>query len=118
MTNSTIQPAEVERDQYGYWTHPDYFEPANGNEYGMPGEFDAWIKANNLEIIEAWLECDDNAIELLEKYEAGDADISGWQPQQPSGYGWFVASIHDTEDGPICIWLRHAAPTQKEQSND
>ena len=32
-----------------------------------------------------------------------------------SGDGWFVGSIHDTEDGPICIWLRHAAHTAQEQ---
>ncbi|MCV5421355.1 hypothetical protein OFN47_32105, partial [Escherichia coli] len=24
----------------------------------------------------------------------------------PEGEGWFVGSIHDTEDGPVCIWLR------------
>lgn len=115
MTNSTIQPVDVKRDQYGYWTHPDYFEPANGNEYGMPEEFDAWLDANNLGFVVAWLESDDNSLELLEKYEAGDADISDWQPVKPDGDGWFVGSIHDTEDGPICIWLRHAAPTVQEQ---
>ena len=35
-------------------------------------------------------------------------DISAWQPETPAGGGWFVGSIHDTEDGAVCIWLRHA----------
>ncbi|EPV4612083.1 hypothetical protein ACV4SA_004811, partial [Escherichia coli] len=21
--------------------------------------------------------------------------------------GWFIGSIHDTEDGPVCVWLRN-----------
>ncbi|HGV2417417.1 TPA: hypothetical protein ACNCFI_004887, partial [Escherichia coli] len=33
-------------------------------------------------------------------------DIAAWEPERPEGEGWFVGSIHDTEDGPVCIWLR------------
>ncbi|HFO4393433.1 TPA: hypothetical protein ACHJWK_005297, partial [Escherichia coli] len=25
------------------------------------------------------------------------------------GDGWFIGSIHDTEDGPVCVWLRNKA---------
>ncbi|MGM8734492.1 hypothetical protein ACS6LA_22420, partial [Enterobacter hormaechei subsp. xiangfangensis] len=25
----------------------------------------------------------------------------------PAGDGWFVGSIHETEDGAVCIWLRN-----------
>jgi hypothetical protein len=39
-----IKALPVERDQYGYWTHPDYFKPANGREYGLKREFDAWLE--------------------------------------------------------------------------
>ncbi|EHS1468042.1 hypothetical protein KVU04_000898, partial [Salmonella enterica subsp. enterica serovar Typhimurium] len=34
-------------------------------------------------------------------------DISAWQPEAPEGERWFVGSIHDTEDGEVCIWLRN-----------
>jgi hypothetical protein len=44
--------------------------------------------------------------EQLEALEAGDADISEWIPTPPAGEGWFIGSIHDTEDGPVCYWLR------------
>ncbi|HFY0714224.1 TPA: hypothetical protein ACIGWI_005050, partial [Escherichia coli] len=30
-------------------------------------------------------------------------------PEAPEGEGWFVGSIHDTEDGAVCIWLRQEA---------
>ena len=33
-------------------------------------------------------------------------DISSWQPSGIKGDGWFVGSIHDTDDGAVCIWLR------------
>lgn len=33
-------------------------------------------------------------------------DISAWEPETPDGEGWFVGSIHDSEDGAVCIWLR------------
>lgn len=109
-----ITATEVQRDEYGYWTHPDYFEPANGNEYGFPGEFDAWLGRNNLELSLLALECDDAAADIAEKYADGelDCDISSWEPTKPDGDGWFIGSIHDTEDGPYCIWLR-AAPAEE-----
>lgn len=28
-----ITAVPVERDSHGFWTHPDYFVPANGNEF-------------------------------------------------------------------------------------
>lgn len=107
-----IQPIEVKRDEYGFWTHPDYFEPANGNEFGVPGEFEAWLAAHSLEVYTLGLEYDDNASDFAEKYADGkfDGDISGWTPSKPEGDGWFIGSIHDTEDGPYCIWLRAIEP--------
>ncbi len=38
--------------------------------------------------------------------DAAGPDIAVWEPERPEGEGWFVGSIHDTEDGPVCIWLR------------
>ncbi|KAA0264819.1 hypothetical protein [Hafnia alvei] len=107
MTNSTIQPAEVKRNQEGYWTHPEYEKFCGDREFISTTEFDVWTKSNNLE----W------AVDFPDETLSG-CHMPEWQPEIPDGEGWFVGSIHDTEDGPICIWLRHAAPTQKEQSND
>lgn len=102
----TITAVPVERDNRGFWTHPDYFEPANGNEFGVEGEFDAWKALNRVVGKLEWMDCEDNAEELQAAYEAGDCDLSMWQPKPPAGDCWFLASIHDTEDGPVCCWLR------------
>ena len=39
----------VERDQYGYWTHPLYDEFCDGRESISPDEFNAWLDKNVLE---------------------------------------------------------------------
>ncbi|EHU9778498.1 hypothetical protein KZ562_005197, partial [Escherichia coli] len=44
--------------------------------------------------------------------DADGPDISAWEPERPEGDGWFIGSIHDTEDGPVCIWLRNCEVTQ------
>lgn len=108
ISAASINELPVQRDQYGFWTHPAFFEPAGGNEYGLPGEFDEWLNKNNLESYALALECDANASDVAEQYAFGalDCDVSSWQPSKPEGDGWFIGSIHDTEDGPYCIWLR------------
>ncbi|WP_246169894.1 hypothetical protein [Yersinia canariae] len=106
MMIKTITAAPVERDALGFWTHPDFFGPANGNEFGVEGEFDAWKALNRVTGAISWMECEENGEELQAAYDAGDCDLSMWHPTPPAGDGWFLASIHDTEDGPVCYWLR------------
>ncbi|ARZ00759.1 hypothetical protein [Yersinia ruckeri] len=106
MMIKTITAVPVERDECGFWTHPDYFEPANGREFGVEAEFKAWKTLNRVTGALSWMEGEDNADELNAAYESGDCNISAWQPTPPAGDGWFMASIHDTEDGPVCYWLR------------
>lgn len=100
-----ITAVEPQRDENGYWTHPDYFVPANGMEFGAPGEFEAWKDANRVTGALQWMENHATA-EQIEAYGSGDGDISQWNPTPPPGDGWFIASIHDTEDGPVCYWLQ------------
>lgn len=95
-----IAPLPVERDQYGYWTHPVYNDFCDGREHIPTAEFNAWMDANGLE----W------TVDYRDEEDIDPAvdgyDISKWQPEAPAGEGWFVGSIHDTEDGAVCIWLR------------
>lgn len=97
-----IQPIEVQRDSYGYWTHPDYLAFCDGREFISTAEMDKWMEENGLE----W------RVEYRDEDEIdqhGDGyDISTWQPSGIKGDGWFVGSIHDTDDGAVCIWLRAA----------
>lgn len=96
-----IKPLPVERNQYGYWTHPVYEEFCDGREYISNEEFNVWMKANGLE----W-KVDYRDEEDIDP-EVDGYDLSTWQPEAPAGEGWFVGSIHDTDDGAVCLWLRY-----------
>jgi hypothetical protein len=100
---SSITALPVERDQYGCWTHPAYDKFCDGRDHIPNSEFHAWVKANGLE----WGYClrDESFDDLGDEWP--DADFSMWQPEPPEGDGWFVDSIHDSEDGPVCIWFRN-----------
>lgn len=106
--SAKVTPVQVERDQYGYWTHPVYNDFCDGREHIPTDEFNAWMDANGLE----W------TVDYREEEEIDPAvdgyDISKWQPEAPAGDGWFVGSIHDTEDGAVCIWLRNKSEPSPE----
>ncbi|WP_041930983.1 hypothetical protein [Pantoea ananatis] len=99
----TLNPVHVERDKYGYWSHPDYLVFCDGREYIPTEEFNQWMKAKGLE----W-KVDYRDEEEIEP-EVDGYDLSTWNPEAPPGDGWFVGSIHDTDDGAVCIWLRAKA---------
>ncbi|WP_313135628.1 3'-5' exonuclease [Stutzerimonas nitrititolerans] len=106
-----LSPMTVVRDECGHWTHPAW--PQDGEENAIPK---GWFaeKCHELSIVE--METDASE-ELTDAYfEQGSPDCSAWQPSEPPGKGWFIFSIHDTEDGPVCIWVRphtDAAPAQE-----
>ncbi|MDZ4030221.1 hypothetical protein U0868_01440 [Kluyvera ascorbata] len=101
MTKLVAMP--VERDEDGYWTHPAYAEFCGEREYISPEEFNDWLEDCGLEWKVIYRDEDDIDPEV------DGYDISTWQPESPAGDGWFVGSIHDTEDGAVCIWLRQGA---------
>ena len=95
----------VERDEHGFWTHPvfDQF----GDEEVIPK---GWFNERGVEVSCVRFEYD--APEELQTnwFEDGAPDCSAWCPSRPEGDGWFVLSIHDTNDGPVCAWGRHTEP--------
>jgi hypothetical protein len=84
------------------------------NEYPAPGEFEAWAKAQGVEVYTLSLDADPAADDIQAAYEVGEADVSAWNPTPPIGEGWFLASIHDTEDGPYSVWFRRNTEEQAE----
>lgn len=95
-----IKPMEVKRDQYGYWSHPDYLAFCDGREFIPSAEFNQWMESQGLQWSVSYRD--------EEEVEPGidGSDVFSWGPKSPAGEGWFVGSIHDTEDGAVCIWLR------------
>ena len=97
-----IQPLQVERDECGFWTHPAW--PDDGDECALPF---SWFGDHGLEY--CIVEMENDAPEGMMEAWMGDRDYdcTPWQPSKPAGEGWFTFSIHDTEDGPVCVWVRH-----------
>lgn len=56
----------------------------------------------------------EKVIAKLQRFEAcvsdGQVNCSAWEIQHPAEPGWFILSIHDAEDGPVCIWGRQVTP--------
>ncbi len=97
-----IQPLPVARDAIGYWTHPDW--PSVEDEL-IPY---TWFDSRGLEVREQAFEYDASEEVQASWLAEGIADCSAWHPTKPDGEGWFIFSIHDTDDGPICVWVRQA----------
>lgn len=106
MTNKTIEAVTVERDEYGFWSHPLY-----PDHEMLEREWQQWLDSHNLEHYYSWLECS-NDLNAVNHYLAHQT-FAKWNPEKPAGKGWFIGSIHDTEDSPVCVWLR-----QKGVGND
>ena len=96
-----IQALPVERDDMGFWTHSAW--PKDGDEDAIPK---GWFAEQGLEL--CIVEMDgDGPEELTEQwFDNGLCDCTPWEPSKPEGDGWFMFSLHDTEDGPICVWVR------------
>lgn len=104
MSNvNVIQPEQLQRDDLGHWTHSAW--PQDGEENAIPV---TWFADQGLELAITYFE-NDAPDEMTEAYyENGQPELCReWQPSKPDGEGWFVFSIHETDDGPICVWVRH-----------
>ena len=100
-----LQPAPVERDSDGWWSHPGV--PDFGEDVKA---FMAWLSAQGLVTAYASLEGEDlDHPAYVSYYDRGSASVSGWNPAPPAGEGWFTLTMHDTEDGPYWVWARRVA---------
>lgn len=111
--NKLIKPIAampVVRDENGYWTHP---------EVDALLDLDFFVELNNrgMDCFVSFLDYDDEDLPAWCRYfEEGSPDIHDWDPYKPIPWsdGWFIASIHDTEDGPACLWLRYLGENSDE----
>ncbi|WP_420233221.1 hypothetical protein ACN079_01470 [Pseudomonas sp. ABY48] len=92
-----IQPLPIERDEFGFWPHPQW--PSTDDEL-IPY---TWFTERGLEVRETNFEYD--APEELQAtgFHDGIPNCTAWEPSPSSGDGWFIFSIHDADDGPICV---------------
>ncbi len=85
-----ITAAPVLPDNDGFWAHPgipDHFDED-------PAPFERWLN-------EQLLECAPKEVGDKNAQVAAD-----WADSKPSGSGWFLLQLIDTEDGPTAFWVR------------
>ncbi|TCL06850.1 hypothetical protein [Sodalis ligni] len=111
LTNQRIEPMEPQRDENGWWSHPDYIPDLE--EDALRVEFDVWLEVNGVECVARLMEDDlEPGSPEAVAWESLDCDCSVWNPQPPEGDGWFLVSVHDTEEGPSAVWLRKLSDVQ------
>ncbi|HDN9803993.1 TPA: hypothetical protein P2N04_001047 [Aeromonas salmonicida] len=105
MNQQRIAPAEVKRDEMGFWIHPDF--PDFGETLGS--QYTDWLEEQ--EIVCSFVSMEDDLPECLIEQREGDGDyidiVVGWNPTPPAGAGWFLLGIWDTEDGAVALFARH-----------
>lgn len=102
-----IKELPVKRDEWGSWTHPEYSKFFAYRDCVPLREFDEWLSTMGMDYRIVELEYDDDSPAKHRVFELGDPDFHDWVPSRPEGDGWFIVSIQDTEEGPVCIWIRH-----------
>jgi len=100
-----IEPMTVQRNELGMWTHPAW--PDDGEESAI---LKSWFTDHGLEYSLIEMESDGPEQIVEDYFEQGLVDCTPWVPTAPPGDGWFIFSIHYTEDGPICVWVRKVTP--------
>src|SRR5690606_25065389 len=105
MTQKLLMPLqELPLDQNGWRCHPDLPQFEEGQEQ----DFGKYLRQQGLRYALHSLENDtspENDKIATDYFEHGSSDFSGWNPLPPQGDGWFLISIHDTEDGPVAMWV-------------
>ncbi|HIF9260440.1 TPA: hypothetical protein ACX6RA_003547 [Photobacterium damselae] len=95
-----LQPVEICRDEFGYFTHPELPE---WDESTKIEEINAWFASKDARYHIDYLEWSGDEVAIAQYFEQGDPDFSGWHPEAPNDTAVLLA-IFDTENGPQAVW--------------
>lgn len=115
--NIQLKPVEVVRDEDGFFYHPEYSKLLDDllgdREYPTNQEWEDFKKSLGIEIYRTWLESDASD-EVIDRYFNGEIEVCAeWNPSRPDIEGdWFVISIHDSEEGAVCLWAKNIQGAQ------
>ncbi len=106
----SIKPELVERDELGYWVHSQIPETESSEIVKE------WMNKNKLDHSLTFMEGDIDYDHPIYKsyFEDGNPNFSNWEPSKPEGRGWFIGGIYETEEGPVCMWLRQVVDKEKD----
>lgn len=96
------------RDPRGWLSHPAIPVCDEGTRV------DKLLEAFNIET--SFVSMESDASDFYDRwYEEGLSDCSAWVPTPPSGNGWLLLEIYDTEDGPCALFGRDFYVAEKER---
>ncbi|UTV56390.1 hypothetical protein [Burkholderia arboris] len=100
LRRTILTPREIVRDQYGMLSHPAI--PYLDEDVNYQTFFDAFGIESAFVCMETDIDCD-----AYDRYvESNDPNCSFWTPSAPTGDGWLLLEIYDTEDGPVALYVR------------
>lgn len=98
----SLKQIKPKRDENGFYMHPEIPWDRIPEEALFESYFEDWGNECIIRAIE------EDSEELSERYFASnEPDCSYWEPKPPSGEGWILIGIFDSEYyGVISCWLR------------
>lgn len=113
MDIKQLKPAVVERNQYGFWNHPEwnnYFETQLKNTESFSTEqIDELHRYFNIETARVYFESDADSNLFNRFYENQEyGAVLEWQPSKPDqDLSWFLTSIFENSQGDVvAIWAK------------
>ena len=112
LREKLLAPREIVRDEDGWLTHPDF---PICDEDVHAGKL---LEAIRIESAFVSME-DDVSAEAYEEYHESESPYcSSWTPTPPTGNGWVLIEIYDTEDGPYALFGRDAYAAEQERKKE
>lgn len=106
LREKLMAPRNIVRDAGGWLTHPDF--PVLDEDVRA----DKFLESFRIEA--AFISMESELPDLAERWcDEGLMDCSEWTPTPPTGEGWVLLSIYDTEDGPYALFGRDQYETEQ-----
>ncbi len=112
LRQALLTPFEIVRDEQGCFSHPAL--PLTDEDVSAR----KFLSAFGIESAFVGMEDDCNDEALLESVGDGGS-CAAWSPSTPSGDGWLLLAIYDTEEGPHALFARPAQavePTKRRRT--
>lgn len=93
------------------------FGPIMFHYVGECEDLEQIARENGFDCSAQWMEHDAAAQHLVERhFENGEQTVGEWQPAERDG--WKLCAKHDTEEGPIAIYIRPRADAPHDGGGD
>ncbi|KFX10493.1 MULTISPECIES: hypothetical protein [Pectobacterium] len=100
-----ILPILPVRDKDGCWRHPDRLTTPFDEIGGTDEQYAEWYGARGMETKFTYM--NDAFCECCTSGDIAEFPALHWNPEPPSGSGWILTMIFDTEDGVCAEWIRY-----------